>query len=232
MSDLSSVLAASKDLNSHLNKSDLPSVHLSLEQIEAQSRRLVSKHRTGDTDKALSVKYAKAYLSSQDSWIHEDRSQTPVLATRAGHALLDTSFSALLCAHPSHSAAQLRREVSLAASSNLASAAFLRSSQTSTRGRGMRHSGWERQSCSAPPGALVLGIPSRVVASRGGSLQKRLRRLFRMTALAAGRPPSVFLGGHSLPLSRSRSRNKAPQELSQNSPRNMVTPHQLPTAVL
>ncbi|KAJ4492800.1 Nup93/Nic96-domain-containing protein [Lentinula edodes] len=54
--DLSSILSASKDLTKHLLNSkppDLPSVNLSLEQIEAQSRRLVSKHNAaGDVDKA------------------------------------------------------------------------------------------------------------------------------------------------------------------------------------
>ncbi|KAJ3723408.1 nucleoporin-interacting protein NIC96 [Lentinula raphanica] len=54
--DLSSILSASKDLTKHLLNSkppDLPSVNLSLEQIEAQSRRLVSKHNaSGDADRA------------------------------------------------------------------------------------------------------------------------------------------------------------------------------------
>ncbi|KAJ3859420.1 nucleoporin-interacting protein NIC96 [Lentinula novae-zelandiae] len=54
--DLSSILSASRDLTKHLLNSkppDLPSVNLSLEQIEAQSRRLVSKHNAaGDVDKA------------------------------------------------------------------------------------------------------------------------------------------------------------------------------------
>lgn len=43
MADLSALLTASKSLTSHIPRSDLPSVHLSLEQIEAQSRRLVSR---------------------------------------------------------------------------------------------------------------------------------------------------------------------------------------------
>lgn len=40
--DLSSLLTASKALTSHLQRPDLPSVNLSLDQIEAQSRRLVA----------------------------------------------------------------------------------------------------------------------------------------------------------------------------------------------
>ena len=47
--DLSSLLRASKALNSHLTRPDLPSVNLSLDQIEAQSRCLVSQQTsTGD----------------------------------------------------------------------------------------------------------------------------------------------------------------------------------------
>ncbi|KIY66378.1 nucleoporin-interacting protein NIC96 [Cylindrobasidium torrendii FP15055 ss-10] len=54
MTDLSGLLAASKDLTSHLYKQELPSVTLSLDQIEAQSRRLVSRQPTtsNDTDRA------------------------------------------------------------------------------------------------------------------------------------------------------------------------------------
>jgi hypothetical protein len=50
--DLSSLLTASKNLTSHLSRPDLPSVQLSLDQIEAQSRRLVSRLPPGDTDRA------------------------------------------------------------------------------------------------------------------------------------------------------------------------------------
>ncbi|KAI6022591.1 nucleoporin-interacting protein NIC96 [Pisolithus marmoratus] len=41
-SDLSSLLNSSRALNAHLSRPDLPTVNLSLDQIEAQSRRLVS----------------------------------------------------------------------------------------------------------------------------------------------------------------------------------------------
>lgn len=50
--DLSSLLTASKNLTSHLSRPDLPSVQLSLDQIEAQSRRLVSRLPPSDTDRA------------------------------------------------------------------------------------------------------------------------------------------------------------------------------------
>lgn len=48
--NLSSLLAASKALTSHLQRPDLPSVNLSLDQIEAQSRRLVAGQPGAPTD--------------------------------------------------------------------------------------------------------------------------------------------------------------------------------------
>ncbi len=40
MEDLSSLLNSARELTAHVARSDLPPVNLSLEQIEAQSRRL------------------------------------------------------------------------------------------------------------------------------------------------------------------------------------------------
>jgi nuclear pore complex protein Nup93 len=53
--DLSSLLAASRNLTSHLSKPDLPTVTLSLDQLDAQSRRLVSRHpaTSNDTDRGV-----------------------------------------------------------------------------------------------------------------------------------------------------------------------------------
>ncbi|KAF5314161.1 hypothetical protein D9611_006965 [Ephemerocybe angulata] len=48
--DLSSLLTASKELTSHLSRPDLPSVNLSLDQIEALSRRLASRQPGSSTD--------------------------------------------------------------------------------------------------------------------------------------------------------------------------------------
>jgi len=48
--NLSSLLAASKALTSHLQRPDLPSVNLSLDQIEAQSRRLVAGQPSAPAD--------------------------------------------------------------------------------------------------------------------------------------------------------------------------------------
>ena len=55
--DLSALLTSSKQLTSHLARPDLPSVNLSLDQIEAQSRRLVSR-QAGQNDEG------RAYVSS------------------------------------------------------------------------------------------------------------------------------------------------------------------------
>lgn len=48
-SDLSSLLTSSKNLTSHLSRPDLPSVNLSLDQIEALSCRLIS-HQPGTSN--------------------------------------------------------------------------------------------------------------------------------------------------------------------------------------
>jgi nuclear pore complex protein Nup93 len=57
--DLNSILATSRGLVAHLPRPDLPSINLSLDQIEAQSRRLVSKQPVapGTGGKAYAVLY-------------------------------------------------------------------------------------------------------------------------------------------------------------------------------
>ncbi|EPQ61191.1 NIC-domain-containing protein [Gloeophyllum trabeum ATCC 11539] len=83
MADLSALLTSSKALTSHLSKPDLPSINLSLDQIEAQSRRLVSKRpRTGDNDRAN-------YLLAQ---AHVD---APALASSIAHLNTANTFSPL-----------------------------------------------------------------------------------------------------------------------------------------
>ena len=52
-SDLSSLLASSKALTSHLKRQDLPNVSLSLDQIEAQSRRLLPRQTGAQADTGL-----------------------------------------------------------------------------------------------------------------------------------------------------------------------------------
>ncbi|KAG6332408.1 hypothetical protein ID866_6679 [Astraeus odoratus] len=83
-SDLSSLLNSSRTLNSHLSRPDLPSVNLSLDQIEAQSRRLVSRQHgaTSDADRAN-------YLLAQ---AHVD---APALANSIAHLNTSTTFSPL-----------------------------------------------------------------------------------------------------------------------------------------
>jgi nuclear pore complex protein Nup93 len=48
--DLSALLNASKALNSHAIRPDLPTVNLSLDQVEALSRRLVTRQPVNGTD--------------------------------------------------------------------------------------------------------------------------------------------------------------------------------------
>ncbi|KIM52369.1 hypothetical protein SCLCIDRAFT_1164109 [Scleroderma citrinum Foug A] len=83
-SDLSALLNSSRALNSHLSRPDLPSVNLSLDQIEAQSRRLVTRQpaAAGDTDRAN-------YLLAQ---AHVD---APALAQSIAHLNTSTTFSPL-----------------------------------------------------------------------------------------------------------------------------------------
>lgn len=57
MADLSALLESSRALTAHLTRRDLPSVNLSLDQIEAQSRRLVSRQAgsSADNDRAYVI---------------------------------------------------------------------------------------------------------------------------------------------------------------------------------
>ena len=50
MTDLSALLESSRALTANLTRRDLPSVNLSLDQIEAQSRRLVSRQAGSSSD--------------------------------------------------------------------------------------------------------------------------------------------------------------------------------------
>ncbi|KAF8905156.1 nucleoporin-interacting protein NIC96 [Mucidula mucida] len=84
MADLSAVLTASKDLTSHLYRPDLPSVSLSLDQVEAQSRRLVSRQpgSSNDADRAN-------YLLAQA------RVDASALSDSIAHLNTSTTFSPL-----------------------------------------------------------------------------------------------------------------------------------------
>ncbi|KAL4069265.1 nucleoporin-interacting protein NIC96 [Scleroderma citrinum] len=83
-SDLSALLNSSRALNSHLSRPDLPSVNLSLDQVEAQSRRLVTRQpaAASDADRAN-------YLLAQ---AHVD---APALAHSIAHLNTSTTFSPL-----------------------------------------------------------------------------------------------------------------------------------------
>ncbi|KDR68691.1 hypothetical protein GALMADRAFT_256474 [Galerina marginata CBS 339.88] len=82
--DLSALLSSSKNLTSHLSRPDLPSVNLSLDQIEALSRRLVSRQpgTSVDADRAN-------YLLAQ---AHVDAS---ALSSSIAHLNTSTTFSPL-----------------------------------------------------------------------------------------------------------------------------------------
>ncbi|PBK88713.1 nucleoporin-interacting protein NIC96 [Armillaria gallica] len=84
-SDLSALLTASKGLTSHLSRPELPSVNLSLDQIEAQSRRLVSRQpgSSNDVDRALNYLLAQA------------RVDAPALSSSIAHLNTSTTFSPL-----------------------------------------------------------------------------------------------------------------------------------------
>lgn len=45
MDDLNSLLSSARDLTAHVARPDLPRINLSLDQIEAQSRRLVQSQQ-------------------------------------------------------------------------------------------------------------------------------------------------------------------------------------------
>lgn len=82
--DLSSLLASSKALTSHLSRPELPSVNLSLDQIEAQSRRLASRQAGAPTD------VGKAnYLLAQA------RVDANALSSSIAHLNTNTTFSPL-----------------------------------------------------------------------------------------------------------------------------------------
>ncbi|KAL5534677.1 hypothetical protein ACEPAG_1141 [Sanghuangporus baumii] len=88
MTDLSALLESSKALTAHLARPDLPSVNLSLDQIEAQSRRLVSRQPgvSADNDRANYI-LAQAHVDA------------PALANSIAHLNASTTFSPLQPLH-------------------------------------------------------------------------------------------------------------------------------------
>ncbi|KAI0641165.1 nucleoporin-interacting protein NIC96 [Trametes meyenii] len=95
--DLSSLLNASKALTSHLSRPDLPSVNLSLDQIEAQSRRLVSRQPGTSTDAGRAN-----YLLAQA------KVDAPALANSIAHLNTQTTFSPLQALQDTDVAGYLR----------------------------------------------------------------------------------------------------------------------------
>ncbi|EIN13233.1 nucleoporin-interacting protein NIC96 [Punctularia strigosozonata HHB-11173 SS5] len=97
MADLSSLLNSAQALTSHLSRPDLPSVKLSLDQIEAQSRRLVARQpgTSTDNDKAN-------YLLAQ---AHVD---APALASSIAHLNTAATFTPLQALQDTDVAGYLR----------------------------------------------------------------------------------------------------------------------------
>ncbi|EKM60434.1 uncharacterized protein PHACADRAFT_246372 [Phanerochaete carnosa HHB-10118-sp] len=95
-SDLSSLLSASKALTAHLSKPDLPSVKLSLDQIEAQSRRLVSRQPGPSDDGKANYLLAQA------------RVDAPALASEIAHLNTGTTFTPLKALQDTDVAGYLR----------------------------------------------------------------------------------------------------------------------------
>ncbi|THH11355.1 hypothetical protein EW145_g702 [Phellinidium pouzarii] len=97
MADLSALLESSKALTAHLARRDLPSVNLSLDQIEAQSRRLVSRQPgpSSDSDRANYI-LAQAHVDA------------PALANSIAHLNTSTTFSPLQPLHDTDVAGYLR----------------------------------------------------------------------------------------------------------------------------
>ncbi|EPS98068.1 hypothetical protein FOMPIDRAFT_1051823 [Fomitopsis schrenkii] len=95
--NLSALLTASKALTSHLARPDLPSVHLSLDQIEAQSRRLVSRQPGTSTDNDRAN-----YLLAQA------RVDAPGLASSIAHLNTNATFTPLQALQDTDVAGYLR----------------------------------------------------------------------------------------------------------------------------
>ncbi|KZT68459.1 nucleoporin-interacting protein NIC96 [Daedalea quercina L-15889] len=95
--DLTALLTASKALTSHLARPDLPSVHLSLDQIEAQSRRLVSRQPGTSTDNDRAN-----YLLAQA------RVDAPGLASSIAHLNTTNTFTPLQALQDTDVAGYLR----------------------------------------------------------------------------------------------------------------------------
>ena len=102
--NLSSLLAASKALTSHLQRPDLPSVNLSLDQIEAQSRRLVAGQPGAPADSGrgcvLPVLWIQTCLtrlcsSRRNYLLAQAHVDAPALATSIANLNTTTTFSPL-----------------------------------------------------------------------------------------------------------------------------------------
>ncbi|PSR71118.1 hypothetical protein PHLCEN_2v12964 [Hermanssonia centrifuga] len=114
-SDLSSLLTASRALTSHLSKPDLPSVNLSLDQIEAQSRRLVSRQTGSSSDDgrayvciAIEFEHANNNFFHRNYLLAQAHVDAPALANSIAHLNTATTFTPLQALQDTDVAGYLR----------------------------------------------------------------------------------------------------------------------------
>lgn len=115
MTDLSALLESSRALAAHLPRKELPSVNLSLDQIEAQSRRLVSQQpgASSDNDRAcvtlcLRCMVILTRFSTRNYILAQAHVDAPALANSIAHLNTSTTFSPLQPLHDTDVAAYLR----------------------------------------------------------------------------------------------------------------------------
>jgi len=115
MADLTALLNNSKSLISHLPKSDLPSVSLSLDQIEAQSRRLVSRQPASSTDAdrgcvffVLPSPYPISQQISSNYLLARAHIDAPALSSSIAHLNTTTTFTPLQALQDTDVAGYLR----------------------------------------------------------------------------------------------------------------------------
>lgn len=117
MTDLSALLESSRALTAHLSRRDLPAVNLSLDQIEAQSRRLVSRQpgSSSDNDRAyVLIFFARLYHLSCLNYLNRNyilaqaHVDAPALANSIAHLNTSTTFQPLQPLHDTDVAGYLR----------------------------------------------------------------------------------------------------------------------------
>lgn len=102
-SDLSSLLASSKALTSHLKRQDLPNVSLSLDQIEAHSRRLLPRQAGAQADTGRACVSDWGFRTNTDALLAITSWLKHTLTFRLSHIRSHTSILLQLSCRPNHS---------------------------------------------------------------------------------------------------------------------------------